>query len=147
MLGAIIGDLAGSIYEFNNLRSKDFKLLTDKNFITDDSIMTFAVCEIIQNRWYVDKDKVIDTFKKWGRAYPNYGYGGRFNHWLFSNDKESYKSYGNGAAMRISPVGWYARNEQEVKDLSRYVTEVTHSHKEGLKGAEVTIFDYVKTIS
>ena len=137
MLGAIIGDVVGSIYEFNNDRRKEVELFTGKNFLTDDSIMTLAVCEIMQKRLYMDKDKVIDTLKKWGRAYPNRGYGIRFNLWLNSNDRSSYRSYGNGAAMRISSVGWYGRDEEEVKELSRLVTEVTHSHIEGLKGAEV----------
>lgn len=137
MLGAIIGDVVGSIYEFNNKRSKDIELFNEKNFLTDDSIMTLAVGEIMQKRLYCDKDEIIDTLKRWGRAYPNRGYGGRFSNWLFSDKRESYKSYGNGAAMRISAVGWYGRSEEEVKELSRLVTEVTHSHIEGLKGAEV----------
>ena len=137
MIGAIIGDLVGSVYEFNNYRSKDFPLLSKDSFITDDSILTLAVAEIIQNKWYNDKDKVVDTMKKWGRAYPDRGYGGRFALWLFSDQREAYNSFGNGAPMRISPVGWYARSEEEVRDLSRILTEVTHSHPEGIKGAEV----------
>lgn len=137
MLGAFLGDIVGSKYEFNNIRTKEFPLFSNNCFMTDDSIMTLAVVEILENRYQYDKDKIIDTFKKWGRAYPNRGYGGRFSRWLFSDDRESYRSYGNGAAMRISPVGYYARNEQEVKEFSKAITEVTHSHPEGLKGAEV----------
>lgn len=136
MLGAIIGDVVGSRYEFNNVRTKDFPLLTKENKYTDDTVMTLAVLEILQNRIF-NKDYVIDTLKKWGRTYPHSGYGGRFSKWLFSDDRESYRSYGNGSAMRISPVGWYANSEKEVKELTRLVTEVTHSHKEGIKGAEV----------
>ena len=138
MLGAIIGDTVGSRFEFNNIKSKDFELVTKESHLTDDSIMTLAVCDILQNGYVYDKDKVIDTFKKWGRAYPNRGYGGIFYRWLFSDIRDSYNSYGNGAAMRISAVGWYGNSEEEVKTLSRLVTEVTHSHPEGLKGAEVT---------
>ena len=138
MLGAMIGDTVGSVYEFNNVRSKDFPLFSKNSFLTDDSIMTLAVAEIMQNHYYDDKDKIIDTFKKWGRAYPDCGYGGHFFDWLFSDERESYHSFGNGAAMRISPVGWYCQDEEEVKKISKAITEVTHSHPEGLKGAEVT---------
>ena len=138
MIGAIIGDTVGSIYEFNNVRHKDFVMSNKFSFATDDSIMTLAVAEILQKGYINDKEKIIDTFKKWGRTYPDRGYGGRFASWLFSSSREAYKSYGNGAAMRVSPVGWYARNEEEVKEYARRVTEVTHNHIEGLKGAEVT---------
>lgn len=138
MLGAIIGDTIGSIYEFNNVRRKDVELFDGNNFLTDDSIMTLAIGEIIQKRLYNDKNKIIETIKRWGRAYPNRGYGCRFNQWLNSEEPKSYRSYGNGAAMRISAVGFYARDEEEVIELSRLVTEVTHSHPEGLKGAEIT---------
>ena len=138
MIGAIIGDTVGSVYEFDNVRHKDFVMFNKFSFATDDSIMTLAVAEILQKGYINDKEKIIDTFKKWGRTYPDRGYGGRFASWLFSSSREAYKSYGNGAAMRVSPVGWYARNEEEVKEYARRVTEVTHNHIEGLKGAEVT---------
>jgi len=138
MLGAIIGDCVGSFYEFNNVRSKNFTLINKESRLTDDSIMTLAVAEIIQNKWYDDKDKIIDTLKKWGRTYPESGYGGMFKKWLFDdNMRDAYNSFGNGSAMRISSVGWYANSEEEVKKLSKLVTEVTHNHEEGLKGAEV----------
>lgn len=138
MLGAIIGDTVGSVYEFNNVRKKDFELITKGSHLTDDSIMTLAVAEIIQNEWYDDENKVIDTLKKWGRAYPESGYGGMFKKWLFDNDfRDAYNSFGNGSAMRISSVGWYATSEEKVKKLSKLVSEVTHNHEEGLKGAEV----------
>jgi type I restriction enzyme M protein len=138
MLGAIIGDTVGSVYEFNNIRSKDFALFSKDSFLTDDSIMTLAVAEIMKKGHINDKEKIIDTLKKWGRKYPDRGYGGSFYRWLFGNSREPYYSYGNGAAMRISPVAWYANNEDEVRDFSKKVTEVTHDHPEGLKGAEVT---------
>lgn len=137
MIGAIIGDTVGSVYEFNNNRSKDIELITKYSRPTDDTMMTLAVAEICQKRLYDNKDAIIDTFKKWGRTYPNSGYGGRFRKWLFTDVREAYGSYGNGSAMRISPVGWYGRNEEEVKHIARKVTEVTHNHEEGLKGAEV----------
>ena len=99
MIGAIIGDTVGSVYEFNNVRTKDFKLFSKDSFLTDDSIMTLAVAEILQNKSIYDKDKIIDTFKKWGRAYPDRVYGGMFYKWLFTDMRESYRSFGNGAAI------------------------------------------------
>lgn len=137
MLGAIIGDIVGSIYEFNNIRTMKFPLFTDKNFFTDDTVMTLAVAEILQNGYVNDNDKVIDTLKKWGRAYPDSGYGGRFYQWLFSDSRNSYGSFGNGSAMRVSACGWYGNSEEDVKDLATNVTIVTHNHPEGLKGAIV----------
>ena len=138
MIGAIIGDTVGSIYEFDNHRSKKFELFSEDCFLTDDSIMTLAVMEIMKRRIYNDKDAIIDTLKTWGRAYPHRGYGGVFGYWLDSDSRDAYNSYGNGAAMRISPVGYYANSEDEVKEAARAITEVTHNHPEGLKGAEVT---------
>ena len=138
MLGAIIGDTAGSAYEFHNVRTKEFSLLTQWSRPTDDSMMTLAVAEILQNGWQGNSEKVAKTLKKWGRAYPNAGYGGRFARWLASDSIQPYGSYGNGAAMRVSPVGWYAETEAQVKEYAHAVTAVTHNHPEGLKGAEVT---------
>ena len=138
MLGAIIGDIVGSRFEFNNIKTKDFELFTSESTYTDDTVMTLAVADVLQHNVVNDKNMIIKTFKMWGRTYPNAGYGGMFRKWLFSDMIDSYNSYGNGAAMRISAVGWYAKNEEEVKEYSKAVTEVTHSHKEGLKGAEVT---------
>ena len=138
MLGAIIGDIVGSVYEFHNIRSKDFPLITEMSFPTDDTIMTLAVAKILQNGWQDDRLKVVETFKKWGRTFPDAGYGGRFRWWLGSDSTVGYGSYGNGSAMRVSAVGWYATDEDEVKRLSKCVTEITHSHPQGLLGAEVT---------
>lgn len=137
ILGAIIGDVVGSKYEFNNIRSKDFPLISKGCYPTDDSIMTTAVWDMYLNNCLDDKDKIIDTFKKWGRAYPN-SYGGAFGRWLRSDDREPYFSFGNGAAMRISPIGWIGNSEKEVKELAIKVTEVTHNHPEGLIGGVVT---------
>ena len=106
--------------------------------MTDDSIMTLAVADIMQNGYINDKDKIIDTFKKWGKQYPNAGYGCRFYNWVLGSDRKPYNSCGNGSAMRVSPVAWYANSEEEVEEYARKVTEVTHNHEEGIKGAVVT---------
>ena len=138
MLGAIIGDIVGSAYINNNLKKKDFPLFTVNSEPTDDTIMTLAVCECIQKNYQNNKEMIIETLKKWGRNYPYAGYGKRFYDWLFSDLNKAYGSCGNGAAMRISAVGWYAQSEEEVKSMSKALTYVTHNHPEGLKGAEVT---------
>lgn len=137
MLGAIIGDLVGSTYEAHNVREKDFPLFTSQSQLTDDSIMTLAVCDIIQKGYINDEDAIIDTLKEWAMAYPDRGYGEEFGQWAFSDDREPYYSCGNGAAMRISPVGWYAKNISEVKSFSKKITKVTHNHPDAFKAAEV----------
>ena len=138
MLGAIIGDIVGSIYEFNNIKTKDFEFIGDTNYYTDDTVMTLAVCEMLQKGYINDKDKIIDTFKKWGQAYPHAGYGGSFFLWVLGSDREPYNSCGNGSAMRVSACGWYGNTEKEVIDFAARVTAVTHNHPEGIRGAIVT---------
>lgn len=155
MIGAIIGDIVGSRFEFNNHRDKDFELFTDECNVTDDSIMTLAVAKAIMeaekitkppfggNKYNSDYESVVEgmTIKymqEIGRKYPNCGYGGMFSKWVFSDDPQPYNSFGNGAAMRISPVGFAARTESEASTLSEIVTGVTHDHEEGIKGAEAT---------
>jgi len=137
MIGAIIGDTVGSIFEHDNIKTKDFHLFSKNSKLTDDSIMTLAVGEIIMDRNYHDKDIIIDTLKKWGRAYPDRGYGCHFYEWLMSDERSSYNSLGNGAAMRVSPAGDFGLTASQVKEMSYAVTSVTHSHEEGLLGAEV----------
>jgi ADP-ribosyl-[dinitrogen reductase] hydrolase len=139
MLGAIIGDIAGSRFEFNNFRSKDFDLLAKDCYVTDDSIMTLAIANAIMacnGDWRQLGCNAVKYMQKIGRKYPNCGFGGMFRKWVFSNAPEPYNSFGNGAAMRVSPCGFIARNEDEAVLLSQKVTEVTHNHPEGLKGAE-----------
>lgn len=156
MIGAIIGDVVGSRFEFNNHRSKDFDLFSDDCQATDDSIMTLAVAKAMMETEKrmepsfgggdVDRDDdsllksmTIKYMQEIGRKYPNCGYGGMFGQWIFSENPVPYHSFGNGAAMRISPVGFAARTEREAFRLSEIVTEVTHNHEEGLKGAETTV--------
>jgi ADP-ribosylglycohydrolase len=138
MLGAIVGDIVGSVYEFNNIKTKKFPLLSKGCDMTDDSIMTIAVADIMKNGYINDKEKIIDTFKKWGKRYPYAGYGAKFFDWVLGEDKKPYNSCGNGSAMRVSPVAWYANSPKEVVEYAIKVTKVTHNHPEGIKGAVVT---------
>lgn len=156
MLGAIIGDIVGSRFEFNNHRSKVFELFTEDCRVTDDSIMTLAVAKAIMaagksgcllleneagNREYYRRVERLaaSTMQELGHNYPHCGYGGRFRQWLFSAAPKPYNCYGNGAAMRISPAAFAARSETEARMLSEVITRVTHNHPEGLKGAEATV--------
>ena len=139
MWGAIIGDIVGSRFKFHNHRSNDFKFFTDDCFFTDDTFMTVAVAKAL----FENKDKPVEVLKKapvkeilkFGYKYPDAGYGGKFRKFLFANPAPYY-SYGNGAAMRISAAGELADSIDEVKKYSKAVTEVSHNHPEGLKGAE-----------
>ena len=139
MIGAIIGDIVGSRFEWHNHRSKEFELFTPKCFATDDSIMTLAIGEALmrsQSDWCDLDAQAVRCMQAIGRPYPNCGYGGRFHRWIYSDHPHPYRSFGNGAAMRVSACGLAARSLDEAKLLSRTVTEVTHNHPEGLKGAE-----------
>ena len=155
MIGAIIGDIVGSRFEFNNHRSKVFELFTVECEVTDDSIMTIAVAKAIMetekrikpllnehgiNYRYNEllENMTIKYMQEIGRKYPYCGYGGMFGRWIFSDNPEPYNSFGNGAAMRISPVGFIAQTDYEVCELSEIVTSTTHNHTEGIKGAEAT---------
>lgn len=142
MLGAIVGDIVGSIYEFNNIRTKNFMLFPPECFFTDDTVMTMAVAEALRKtkrNHFVGLDRAaIEEMQKYGQLYPDESYGMSFRAWLRSNNPRPYGSYGNGAAMRISPVAYYANSIEEVKALSKAVTAVTHNHPEGIKGAEAT---------
>lgn len=141
MLGAIIGDIVGSRFEWNNNRSKKFDFLTYKCSVTDDSIMSLAIAKALleSKSDYSDlSENAVKFMQGIGRPYPNCGYGGRFREWIHSDNPKPYGSYGNGSAMRVSACGFVANSLQEVKQLSKAVTEVTHNHPEGLKGAEAT---------
>ena len=141
MLGAIIGDIVGSRFEWHNHRSKDFQFLSKEKGCeaTDDSIMTICIAKAILDS---NKDKnllgplCIEKMKSIGRKYPNCGYGGYFYHWIFSDNTKPYNSFGNGAAMRVSACGFAADSLEEAIELSKIVTGITHNHPEGIKGAE-----------
>ena len=139
MLGAITGDIIGSIYEFNNHKSKDFPLFDEGCKFTDDTVMTVAIADSLltaNGDLSLLGQITIKKMREYGKAYPGRGYGVRFNVWLQIIDSQPYNSFGNGAAMRISPVGWIGNSLEEVKKLSSIVTSVTHNHPEGIKGAE-----------
>lgn len=143
MLGAIIGDIVGSVYEWHNIKTKDFPLFREDCFFTDDTVMTVATADALMNGG--EKDDFIDAYKKWGRMYPNAGYGGRFGAWLNSGDRTPYNSFGNGSAMRVSPCAWVCKQTQfahecidDVHALSKACAAVTHNHPEGLRGAHET---------
>lgn len=141
MLGAIVGDIAGSRFEWNNIKTKEFEFLTYKCVPTDDSTMTLALAKAVLESKPDHSDlseKAVQCMQEVGREYPDCGYGGRFREWVFSDDPKPYNSYGNGAAMRVSAAGFAAGSLDEARELSRLITEVTHNHPEGLKGAEAT---------
>lgn len=141
MLGAIIGDIVGSRFEWNNIKSKEFDFFTYKCFATDDSIMSLAVAQAILdcNEDYSELGAAaIKRMQEIGRPYPNCGFGGMFYRWIYSANPHPYGSFGNGAAMRVSACGFAARSLEEAIALSKMVTEVTHNHPEGIKGAEAT---------
>ncbi|MCD7822868.1 MAG: ADP-ribosylglycohydrolase family protein [Oscillospiraceae bacterium] len=135
MLGAIIGDIVGSIYEFNNIKTKDFPLFRSDCFFTDDTVMTIAVAEAIMNGG--SSDNFIDSMKEYGRMYPHESYGGNFRMWLLTNTRKPYNSFGNGSAMRVAPCGWM-KDFEECRRLAKASAEVTHNHPEGVKGALAT---------
>ena len=136
IIGAIIGDIVGSRFEFNNYRSTDFEFLNDKCFFTDDSVMTIAVADWVTNKRQTDRHLAL-YLREWGRKYPNRGYGGMFLRWLLSKELSSpYNSFGNGSAMRVSPCGFYAQSLDEALFLAKQSAEVTHNHPEGIKGAQ-----------
>lgn len=142
MLGAIVGDIVGSRFEFNNHRSKDFELFTDKCFFTDDTIMTLAVAKCVadgykQGNYKVVDDTIVRTMQNLGRKYPFAGWGGMFDQWLRLKHPYPYNSFGNGSAMRVSACGFFAKNVYEAGYLSDKVTRVSHNHPEGMKGARV----------
>ena len=143
MIGAIFGDIVGSVYEFDNIRTKDFLMFGEGCEFTDDTVMTVAVADALLHFEKIDdtksfKNVLIDTFHEYGARYPHAGYGCHFGFWLHERDREPYGSYGNGSAMRVSPVAHYASSLEEAIALARATAEITHNHEEGIKGAVVT---------
>lgn len=160
MIGAVIGDTVGSVYEFNNIKTTEFPLFDSESNFTDDSVMTFAVADwLLRDNNHTPK-KLIDTFVWFANQYPcpMGGYGGSFHNWLlnpktvyedvmmedgstktFMRDvREPYNSWGNGSAMRTSAVGWMFDTLKETERVAEIQAAVTHNHPEGIKGAQAT---------
>lgn len=141
MYGAILGDMIGAPYEFDRgAKVKDFPLFSASSHFTDDSVMTVAVAEALMATLGKDEKFVkmvlIDAMQRWGRKYPDAGYGARFQLWLEKINPNPYGSYGNGSAMRVSAAGWLYDSLEETRRVARWTAEVTHNHPEGVKGAE-----------
>src|SRR5215469_10243093 len=133
MLGAIAGDIIGSVHEFEAQKTKDFPLFVAKSRFTDDTVLTIAVAYcLLTGSSYADK------FHEYTRAYPDRGYGGRFWHWVESGSRRPYNSWGNGSAMRVSPVAFALQTLDGVLKEARASAEVTHNHPEGIRGAQAT---------
>jgi len=131
MIGAIIGDVIGSRFEKNNIKTKDFELFTSQCSFTDDTVLTIAIADCILN----SKD-YSTTVKEYGRAFPFAGYGGNFKKWLAGIIKGPYNSWGNGSAMRVSPIGFAYDNETIILEEAKKSASITHNHEEGIKGAQ-----------
>lgn len=138
MLGSVIGDIVGSIYEFSNIKTKDFEFFQNRMEFTDDSILTLATAD-----WLLNGGNVAEYYVKYGNKYPHPmgGYGTRFIQWLcnsLDDIEPPYNSCGNGSAMRVGPVGWAFETKEETLAAAKKSAECTHNHPEGIKGAQAT---------
>ncbi len=137
IVGAIAGDIIGSPYEWNPIKTKEFDLFSPRSIFTDDTVMTLAIA-----KWLCEdkdsKEVLIRNLKYFGNKYPNAGYGGRFIKWLGQESPEPYGSWANGSAMRVSPCAWVADSLEEAQELAKTSAIVTHNHPEGIKGALAT---------
>lgn len=131
MLGAIAGDIIGSVYEFKNIKNKDFELFAKQSSFTDDSVLTVATMDSI-----ITEKPFNENYKQWFRKYPDAGFGGSFIAWGYSDDLTPYNSWGNGSAMRVSPIGYYYNSLDEVLIKAEKSASATHNHPEGIKGAQ-----------
>ena len=136
MLGALVGDIVGSVYEFHNVKYTDFELFTPWTNFTDDSVMTLAVAKWLMEDESRSMQGLAYYMQELGKMYPNAGYGGNFSAWLYQEHPQPYNSWGNGSGMRVSPVGLYARTLDEALALAAVTAAVTHNHPEGVKGAQ-----------
>lgn len=133
LMGAICGDIIGSWYEFCSTKEQNFDLFTDQSRFTDDTVCSIAVADALMNG-----NDFVGKLKYWCRKYPRAGYGGNFSWWFRQENPQPYDSWGNGSAMRVSAVGAYANNIEEVLDLAEKSAKVSHNHLEGIKGAQST---------
>jgi ADP-ribosylglycohydrolase len=133
MLGAIVGDVIGSVHEWGGTKTKDFPLLVPQATFTDDSVLTVAVAE-----WLLTGQELAETFHAYVHAFPGRGYGEMFGRWARSRSPVPYNSYGNGAAMRVSPIGFAFDTLVDVANWAERSAAVTHNHPEGIRGAQAT---------
>ena len=131
IIGATAGDIIGSAYEWNNVKTTDFKLFSKKTEFTDDSVLTFATMDTL-----LTNGNYTEAYQLYGRKYPGRGYGGSFHAWIYHKNPEPYNSWGNGSAMRASPIGWYGNSINEVMNEAHKSAIVTHNRPEGIKGAQ-----------
>lgn len=136
ILGAIVGDIVGSTREWNNVKTEDFELLPAGSRFTDDTVMTLAVAEWLMSDPTHSEHALVECMQRLGRKYSDAGYGGMFRRWLATDNPKPYNSFGNGSAMRVSPVGLYANSMEEALELARITASVSHNHPEGIKGAQ-----------
>ena len=136
ILGGIVGDIIGSTREWKNVKNDNFELLPEGSRFTDDTVMTLAVAEWLMTDPTHSERTLIECMQRLGRKYPHAGYGGMFRRWLNIENPEPYNSFGNGSAMRVSPVGLYANSMEEALELARITASVSHNHPEGIKGAQ-----------
>jgi ADP-ribosylglycohydrolase len=133
IIGAISGDIIGSVFEWHNVKSLDFKLFCSKSRFTDDSVLTLATMNAL-----INNADFAQAYHAFGRKFPYAGYGGSFRQWLSSENSRPYNSWGNGSAMRVSPIGWFYNSIDETLLEAKKSAEVTHNHPEGIKGAQAT---------
>ena len=131
MIGAIAGDIIGSVFEHHPIKKKDFPLFSDDSTFTDDTVMTAAIADALLN-----ERNYAQSLRRFGRRYPNAGYGESFMTWLAFEDHPPYGSWGNGSAMRVSPIGWACNSIEEVLFEAERSAVVSHNHIEGIKGAQ-----------
>src|SRR5688572_2314504 len=129
MIGAIAGDIIGSVYEHNAIKTKDFALFHAESQFTDDTVLTVAIADAI-----LSGESYLRCVRVTAKRHPNAGYGASFGKWIHSADLRPYNSWGNGAAMRVSPIGFAFSSEDEVLRHARAAAEITHNHPEGIKG-------------
>lgn len=140
MIGAIVGDVIGSVYEWHNVKTTDFALFSRGSHYTDDTVMTVAIADAILNEpesanWFFRPRVYGHKLKEYGKKYPHAGYGNMFESWISSDSFRPYKSFGNGSAMRVSPIGFAFKTLEETLSEAKKSAVVTHNHREGVKGA------------
>lgn len=135
MYGAIAGDIIGSAYELNNIKSKDFELFSEASRFTDDTVCTVAVA-----KWLMQGGDLSNTLADFALRYKSRGFGSRFLKWAQQWERQPYNSWGNGSAMRVSPVAYWAKDKDDLLDLAKKTAEVTHNHPDGIAGAQAAAF-------